>query len=338
MDNILEVRNLSVYLNTYVGEVKAVRDISFYIKKGETLVIVGESGCGKTMTAKSILKLLPRDIANINSMSEIIFKGKNILKMSEKQLENLRGADISMIFQDPMTYLNPTMTVEEQIGESLVIHKKMGKKERKENIIEILRAVKISNPEERMKQYPHELSGGMRQRVIIAIALAAEPQILIADEPTTALDVTTQADIMNLIKELQKKMNMAVILVTHDLGIAAEVGDRIQVMYAGEIVEEGSKEDIFDNPKHPYTWALLQSVPSLDTNLKEKLYSLKGNPPDLLILLKECSFSSRCEYCMNICKKAKPAKIEISDTHSSSCWLQHPMAPKVEMPVRIRRK
>ncbi|MBU5257046.1 ABC transporter ATP-binding protein [Tissierella praeacuta] len=331
MEKILEVKNLSLNLNTYLGEVKAVRDISFDLYTGETLVIVGESGCGKTVTTKAILQLLPNDITTICPKSKIIYNGKDILKISERELRRLRGIHISMVFQDPMTYLNPTMTIGEQIAESLIVHKKMTKKEALKYTIEVLKTVKISNPEKRLYQYPHELSGGMRQRVIIAIALVCRPQILIADEPTTALDVTTQADIIELIKELQEKFNMAVILVTHDLGIASEIGDRIQVMYAGEIIESGTKKEIFDTPRHPYTVALLQSVPSLENTNKGILYSLKGNPPDLLITSKGCSFASRCEYCMEICQKAKPIETRLSDTHIISCWLQHSMAPKIDI-------
>ena len=282
-DVILDVRNLDVYLNTYSGRIHAVRDVSFTLKKGETLVVVGESGCGKSMTARAIMQLLPEKISEVGERSQILFNGTDILKMPEKKKETeLRGKYISMIFQDPTTFLNPTMTVGEQIAESLLLHSKMKKKEAMEQALSLLKMVKITNPEKRIRQYPHELSGGMRQRVMIAMALACEPKILIADEPTTALDVTTQADIMELIRELQEKMGTSVILVTHDLGIAAEVGDRIQVMYAGEIIETGTKSEIFKKAVHPYTWALMKSVPSAQSQTEEKLYSLKGTPPDLI--------------------------------------------------------
>ncbi|WP_077369240.1 ABC transporter ATP-binding protein [Anaerosalibacter sp. Marseille-P3206] len=337
MEEILTVKNLSVSFNTYAGEVKAVRNISFHLNVGETLVVVGESGCGKTVTSKSIVRLLPEDITNINSEAEIIFDNRDILKMNKKELENLRGGDISMIFQDPMTYLNPTMKIGNQIAESLIFHEHMNKKDALDKTVEMLELVKIPNAKKRVTQYPHEFSGGMRQRVMIAIALACNPKILIADEPTTALDVTTQADIMELIGDLQEELNTSVMIITHDLGIAAEVADRIQVMYAGEIIERGTKKEIFENPQHPYTWALLQSVPSLENKNKEKLYSLGGTPPDLLEPPKGCSFSARCEYCMKICEKIKPPVTKISDTQSVSCWLKHSLAPKTEMPESLRR-
>jgi len=337
MEEILSVKNLSVSFNTYAGEVKAVRNISFHLNVGETLVVVGESGCGKTVTSKSIVRLLPEDITNINSEAEIIFDNKDILKMNNKELENLRGRDISMIFQDPMTYLNPTMKIGDQIAESLMIHEHMEKKDALDKTVEMLELVKIPNAKKRINQYPHEFSGGMRQRVMIAIALACNPKILIADEPTTALDVTTQADIMELIGDLQEKLNTSVMIITHDLGIAAEVADRIQVMYAGEIIERGTKKEIFENPQHPYTWALLQSVPSLENKNKEKLYSLGGTPPELLAPPKGCAFAARCEYCMKVCKKIKPPVTKISDNQSVSCWLKHSLAPKTEMPESLRR-
>ena len=330
-DVILDVRNLDVYLNTYSGRIHAVRDVSFTLKKGETLVVVGESGCGKSMTARAIMQLLPEKISEVGERSQILFNGTDILKMPEKKKETeLRGKYISMIFQDPTTFLNPTMTVGEQIAESLLLHSKMKKKEAMEQALSLLKMVKITNPETRIRQYPHELSGGMRQRVMIAMALACEPKILIADEPTTALDVTTQADIMELIRELQEKMGTSVILVTHDLGIAAEVGDRIQVMYAGEIIETGTKSEIFKKAVHPYTWALMKSVPSAQSQTEEKLYSLKGTPPDLIAPPKACAFAPRCEYCMGICRRMHPVMAAESESHSAGCWLMHPDAPKPE--------
>ncbi|CDC49718.1 oligopeptide transport ATP-binding protein OppD [Clostridium sp. CAG:58] len=336
-DVILDVRNLDVYLNTYSGRIHAVRDVSFTLKKGETLVVVGESGCGKSMTARAIMQLLPEKISEVGERSQILFNGTDILKMPEKKKETeLRGKYISMIFQDPTTFLNPTMTVGEQIAESLLLHSKMKKKEAMEQALSLLKMVKITNPEKRIRQYPHELSGGMRQRVMIAMALACEPKILIADEPTTALDVTTQADIMELIRELQEKMGTSVILVTHDLGIAAEVGDRIQVMYAGEIIETGTKSEIFKKAVHPYTWALMKSVPSAQSQTEEKLYSLKGTPPDLIAPPKACAFAPRCEYCMGICRRMHPVMAAESESHSAGCWLMHPDAPKAGRPVRSR--
>lgn len=337
MNKILEVKNLSVSLNTYAGSIKAVRNVSFELYKGETLVVVGESGCGKSMTAKSIMQLLPNDITVIDSKSKILFQGQNLLEKSEKYMQKIRGNQISMIFQDPTTYLNPTMKVGKQIAESLKLHKNMTKSQAKKHTEDILRMIQISNPKQRLKQYTYEFSGGMRQRVVIGIALACEPKILIADEPTTALDVTTQADIMELIKELQGKFNTSVMLVTHDLGIACEIGDRIQVMYAGQIVEKGTSRDIFEAPRHPYTWALLRSVPTIKTTCKEKLYSLRGTPPDLIAPPKGCSFASRCEYCMNICRKTPPPIFKLNNTHSVSCWLLHEKAPNMKTPEDIRR-
>lgn len=335
MKRMLEVRNLSISLNTYAGEIKVVRDIGFHMIKGETLVVVGESGCGKTIMSKSLMQLLPENISKIGEKSQIIFNDRNIVKMRERELEDLRGKDISMIFQDSTTHLNPTMTIGDQIAESLIIHDGIRKKEALKRTIEMLRLVRISNPEKRVKQYPHEFSGGMRQRVMIAIALACNPKILIADEPTTALDVTTQADIMDLIQELQEKLGTSVLLITHDLGIAAEVANRIQIMYAGEIIETGTREEIFRNPQHPYTWALLKSVPDIGTKRKEKLYSLKGTPPDLISSFKGCSFAKRCKYCMRVCKENKPNCTELSDTHLVSCWLQHSLAPSMERTINI---
>ena len=252
------------------------------------------------------------------------------MKMTDKELYKFRGDEISMIFQDPMTSLNPTMTIGKQIMESLIIHRDMNKTEARKEAIRMLEMVKIPSPESRIDNYPHELSGGMRQRVMIAIALACNPKILIADEPTTALDVTIQAQIMDLMRELKEKSNTAIILVTHDLGVVANFADRIQVMYAGQVVERGTAREIFYESKHPYTWALLSSVPKVTNESKEELYALKGTPPDLLLPLHECPFASRCEYCMGICKEKNPMETSLSDTHKVSCWLQHPKAPKVK--------
>lgn len=335
MEKILEVKDLKVSFHTYAGECQAVRGISFHLNKGETLAVVGESGCGKTVTAKSIMKLLPVPPSEIKEGSEIIFKDKNLVNMCEKELRLLRGSEISMIFQDPMTSLNPTAKIGKQIAESLIIHRGMNKKDAFKEAVKMLELVNIPNADKRANQYPHEFSGGMRQRAIIAIALACNPSILIADEPTTALDVTIQAQIMDLINELQEKLDTAVMLVTHDLGVVADVADRIQVMYAGKIVERGTTDEIFYNPKHPYTWALLRSVPKLSTENKEELYALKGTPPDLVNPPIGCPFSARCDYCMDICKEIMPEVTNISDTQEVSCWLQHPLAPKVEIPEEL---
>ena len=329
-ENILEVENLQVSFHTYAGEVKAVRGVSFSLSRGETLAFVGESGCGKSVTAKSIMRLLKPPVAEIKPESKIICDEKDVMKMSGKELYALRGDEISMIFQDPMTSLNPTMKVGKQIMESLMLHRNMKKAEAREEAIRMLNMVNIPSAEKRVDNYPHEMSGGMRQRVMIAMALACNPKILIADEPTTALDVTIQAQIMDLMKELKEKMNTAIILVTHDLGVVANFADRIQVMYAGQILERGTAKEIFYESKHPYTWALLSSVPKKGDASKEELYALKGTPPDLILPLNECPFASRCEYCMEICKEQNPMETSLSDTHKVSCWLMHPKAPKVK--------
>lgn len=330
MEKILEVKDLQVSFNTYAGEVRAVRDVSFHINQGETLCFVGESGCGKTVTAKAIMRLLPKGQAVIKEGSQIVFSGKDVLKMDGKELRNYRGNDVSMIFQDPMTSLNPTMTCGKQIIETLRLHRGLSKEEATKEAIHMLEMVKIPDAERRIKDYPHQMSGGMRQRVMIAIALACQPHLLIADEPTTALDVTIQAQIIDLLRELKEKLGIAIILVTHDLGVVANFADRIQVMYAGQVVERGTAREIFYDSKHPYTWALLSSVPKLAKESKQELYSLHGTPPDLILPLEHCPFAARCEFCMPICKEQMPQETVLTDTHRLSCWLQHPDAPKVK--------
>lgn len=330
MEKILEVKDLQVSFNTYAGEVRAVRDVSFHIDQGETLCFVGESGCGKTVTAKAIMRLLPKGQAVIKEGSQIVFSGKDVLKMDGKELRNYRGNDVSMIFQDPMTSLNPTMTCGKQIIETLRLHRGLSKEEATKEAIHMLEMVKIPDAERRIKDYPHQMSGGMRQRVMIAIALACQPHLLIADEPTTALDVTIQAQIIDLLRELKEKLNTAIILVTHDLGVVANFADRIQVMYAGQVVERGTAREIFYEAKHPYTWALLSSVPKLAKESKQELYTLQGTPPDLILPLEHCPFAARCEFCMPICKEQMPQETVLTDTHRLSCWLQHPDAPKVK--------
>lgn len=330
---ILDVKNLKVSFNTYAGVNQAVRGVSFHLNEGETLAIVGESGCGKTVTSKSIMRILPSPPAVIDEASEIYLGDVELTSLADKDMVAIRGSEISMIFQDPMTSLNPTMKIGEQIAESIMIHQGKPKKEALEEVVQLLEMVGIPNPEARIKQFPHEFSGGMRQRAMIAIALACNPKILIADEPTTALDVTIQAQIMDLIKSLQKKLNTAVILVTHDLGVVAEVADRIQVMYAGQIVETGNSRDIFYKPKHPYTWALLKSVPKLGTKNKSELYSLNGTPPDLLDPPQGCAFAARCEYCMKICRIKAPVFTDIHSEHKAACWLLHSKAPDIDYQV-----
>ena len=330
MEKLLDVNNLQVSFNTYAGEVKAVRGVSFELNEGETLAFVGESGCGKTVTAKAIMRLLQKPFAEIKEGSQVVYRGQDVLKMSKKELQSYRGDEVSMIFQDPMTSLNPTMTVGKQIMESLILHRGLDKKAAREEAINMLKLVKIPDAEKRVDAYPHEMSGGMRQRVMIAIALSCNPALLIADEPTTALDVTIQAQIMELLGELKKELNTAIILVTHDLGVVADFADRIQVMYAGQVIERGTVREIFHHAKHPYTWALLSSVPRLDTENKQELYALQGTPPDLINELNHCPFAERCEYCMGICKEAMPEETLVDGTHKVSCWLQHPDAPKVK--------
>ena len=337
-EKVLEVDNLHVSFQTYAGEVKAVRGVSFELKKGETLAFVGESGCGKTVTAKAVMRLLKPPFAEIKPESKIVCNGKDVMKMTDKELYKFRGDEISMIFQDPMTSLNPTMKIGDQIAESILIHRQISKEEAYKEALEMLQLVKIPNAEKRMKQYPFEFSGGMRQRAMIAIALACKPEILIADEPTTALDVTIQAQIMELIGELQKELDMAMILVTHDLGVVASVADKIQVMYAGKIVERGDVREIFYQSTHPYTRALLDSVPKIHSTNKETLYSLKGTPPDLINPPVGCSFAPRCEYGMNICRKKYPELTKFSDTQECNCWLHDPRADVSNLPENMIRR
>ncbi|UTY31880.1 ABC transporter ATP-binding protein [Treponema putidum] len=326
MKPILQVKDLSVTFKNYGGTIYAVNGISFNLYEDETLVLVGESGCGKSVTAHSILKLLPGKKTRIHEKSQIIFEDKNILEYTEEQMQNIRGNEISMIFQDPMTYLNPTMPIGKQVMESILIHQRISKKEALEQTVKILELAQIPDPEKRLKQYPHEFSGGMRQRVLVSIALASNPKILIADEPTTALDVTIQAEILGLIKKIQKETNTAIMLITHDLGVAAEVADRIQVMYAGKIIERGRAKHIFKNPKHPYTKALLAAVPSIDQLKESKLYAPEGNHPDMLSISAGCAFADRCEKCMKVCLTHKPPEMKVDDEHFTSCWLQHEFA------------
>ncbi len=327
MENVLEVRDLKISFQTFFGEVEAVRGISFNVGKKETVAIVGESGCGKSVTASGIMQLLPMPPAFFKG-GEIIFNGENLLKKSEKEMQGIRGNKISMVFQDPMTSLNPTMKIGKQIVEGLVKHHKMSRDQAENKAIEMLKLVAVPQPEKRINQYPHEFSGGMRQRVMIALAMACNPQLLIADEPTTALDVTVQAQILELMKKLQDQLEMSIILITHDLGIVADMSDRVVVMYAGQIVETGLTDEIFANPKHPYTRKLLASVPRLDMSKDEPLYSIDGTPPDLYIPPKGCSFYDRCTEAMKVCKEHLPELDEHSATHLSRCWLNHPMANK----------
>ncbi len=326
MNKVLQVNDLHVSFDTYAGEVKAVRGVTFDVAEGEVLAIVGESGCGKSVTAQTIMKLNPMPPARIVK-GEIQLIDKDIVKASEKEMMAIRGKDVSMIFQDPMTCLNPTMTVGKQLTEAIRHHQKLTKEDAHKESIRLLNLVKIPNPEQRAKQYPHEFSGGMRQRVMIAMALSCAPKLLIADEPTTALDVTIQAQIMDLLQEIKEKTNTAIILITHDLGVVASMADRVAVMYAGKIVEIGSAEDIFYRSSHPYTKALLKSLPTTDMDRSVRLVSIAGTPPDLLNPPVGCGFASRCKNCMRICHAELPPQFEIGQEHLSSCWLHHEDCP-----------
>ena len=331
MSKLLEVKNLKTSFKTHIGDVQAVRGVSLYLNKGEALGIVGESGCGKSVTMMSIMRLLA-DNAIIES-DEIIFNGEDITNPTESDMQEIRGNEMAMIFQDPMTSLNPLFTVGDQLTEHLIKHKKISKKEANELAVKMLDMVGIPSPESRLKQYPHEFSGGMRQRVMIAMSLICEPNLIIADEPTTALDVTIQAQILDLMKDLKDKINTSIILITHDLGVVADLCTRINVMYGGIIVEEGSDEDIFYNGRHPYTWGLLNSVPNPKSEVKEKLTPIEGQPPDLLKPPVGCPFAARCKYAMKVCIEKQPPLFEISEGHRAACWLCHENAPKVESPI-----
>ncbi|PWM47037.1 MAG: peptide ABC transporter ATP-binding protein [Clostridiales bacterium] len=318
-EKILEVNNLQTSFFTDAGEVKAVNGVSFNLEKGQTLGIVGESGSGKSVTAYSILQILDNPGKIVGG--EVLFEGQNIVGCSKKQIRSIRGNKISMIFQDPMTSLNPVYTIGNQLSEAIILHTGRNKKQAKERTIEMLKLVGVNDPGKRVKQYPHELSGGMRQRVMIAMALACEPDILIADEPTTALDVTIQAQILRLMQDLQKKLGMAIIMITHDLGVIAQICDKIIVLYGGKVCERGTADDIFYSPKHEYTKGLLRSIPSID-NTKKRLVPIGGTPIDLLHMPKGCPFSSRCDKAMKICLESIPDEIDFGGEHSACCWAE----------------
>ncbi len=335
MEKLLEVKNLCVNFRTYGGEVNAVRGVTFDLHKGETLAIVGESGSGKSVACKTIMRILSSN--GYIKDGEILFAGKDLTKISEKDMEKVRGKDIAMIFQDPMTSLNPTMTIGKQIMEPIIKHQGFSKEDAKKRAIELIELVGISDAEKRFKQYPHQFSGGMRQRIVIAISLACNPKVLIADEPTTALDVTIQAQILELIKDLQEKTGVAVIFITHDLGVVANMADRVAVMYAGKIIEYGTSNDIFYDPRHPYTWGLLGSMPTLDIGDND-LYSIPGTPPDLMDPPKGDAFALRSAYAMKLDHLAEPPMFKVSDSHYAATWLLHPLAPKIEIPINIGEK
>lgn len=336
-ERILEVKDLAISFKTYGGEVQAIRGVNFHLNKGETLAIVGESGSGKSVTSQAIMRLIPMPPGYFKR-GEILFDGQDIVKKTEKQMQTIRGKDISMIFQDPMTSLNPTMKVGKQITEVLFKHEQISKEAAEKRAIELLELVGIPMPEKRIKQYPHEFSGGMRQRVVIAMALAADPKLLIADEPTTALDVTIQAQILELMKEIQKNSQTSIIFITHDLGVVANIADRVAVMYAGQIVEYGTVNDIFYNPKHPYTWGLLGSMPDLDNDTDELLRTIPGSPPDLTNPPKGDAFAARNEYAMAIDYEQEPPMFQVSETHFAKTWLLHPDAPKIPLPDAVAKR
>lgn len=319
MEHLLQVDNLVTQFRTAKGKLKAVRNISFSVDKGETLCIVGESGCGKSITSLSLMGLLP-DNGEISSGS-ILLNDEELVGKSDEELRKYRGNKMSMIFQEPMTALNPVFTIGYQLQEPLLIHRNMSKKEATIKSIDLLTEVGIPNPKEKLKQYSHELSGGMRQRVMIAMALACKPSLLIADEPTTALDVTIQAQILDLIDEMKEQMGMAVVFVTHDMGVVAEIADRVMVMYAGEVVEVGDAESLFNDPQHPYTKGLLAAVPNVD-DAEHELNIISGSMPNLDDQIEGCRFHPRCPLAMDICREKTPPSFKLSETRVAKCWLQ----------------
>ncbi|UTR09000.1 ABC transporter ATP-binding protein [Evansella sp. LMS18] len=320
-EKLLEVKDLAVSFSAQGGEVQAVRGVSFHVSKGETIAVVGESGCGKSVTAQSIMRLIPEPPGKIKGGS-IYFNGRDLAALSEKEMQKIRGKEIGMIFQDPMTSLNPTLTVGDQITEGLLTHQDISKADAEKEAVDLLRLVGFADPEDRLKLYPHQFSGGMRQRIVIAMALVCKPSLIIADEPTTALDVTIQAQIMELFKEIQEKTGVAIILITHDLGVVAQAADRINVMYAGEIIESGTVKEIFYDTQHPYTQGLLASVPRLDGDRSKPLVPIYGSPPDLYSPPAGCAFAQRCEYAMEVCSKYAPPVTYLSGQHQTMCWLQ----------------
>lgn len=333
---ILELNDLHTSFFTENGEVQAVNGISFTLEPGKTLGIVGESGSGKSVTAYSIMQILA-ETGKITS-GEVKFHGEDITKWNSRQMQKFRGEKCSIIFQDPMTSLNPVFTVGSQLVEAILLHTDKDKKQARERAIEILTLVGVNEPESRLKQYPHELSGGMKQRVMIAIALVGSPSIVIADEPTTSLDVTIEAQILDLLKNLQKTLGTSIILITHDLGVIAKLCDRVLVMYGGKIVERGTVDEIFYETAHPYTKGLMQSIARLDTAKGEKLKPIEGTPPDLFSPPVGCPFAARCEYCMDVCIDTPPETYTLSEEHRTCCWLQHEFAPDTDIKKTVIKK
>ncbi len=322
---LLKVKNIFVTINTKFGKVPVIKDVSFHLNEGEVLAILGESGCGKTVLCKSIIGILPKN-AKIEK-GEILLDDKNLINCEEKSMQKIRGKDISMIFQDPMTSLNPSLSVGKQIMEAVLKNKKVNKKDAKNITLDLMKQVGFENPSERFNQYPHEFSGGMRQRSVIACALALGPRILIADEPTTALDATLQLQILDLLLEIKKNTGISILFITHDLGVVSKIADRVAVMYAGKIIETGTLKEIFSDSRHPYTWGLLDSLPSLHT---DKLYSIPGNPPAIWQTHKGDAFAVRNPYALKIDYEKEPPMFKISDTHYAATWLLHENAPFIQ--------
>lgn len=316
---LVEFKGLRTYFSTGYGEVKAVDNVSFKIKEGETVCIVGESGSGKSVTAMSLMRLIATPPGKIVA-GEILFKGRDVLKLSEKEMRGIRGREMSMIFQEPMTSLNPVIKVGNQIIEAIILHKNVSKSQARSEAIDTLKLIGIARSEEIMKSYPHELSGGMRQRIMIAMAMCCRPKLLIADEPTTALDVTIQAQILDLMRDVKKDLNTSILMITHDLGVVAEMADYVVVMYGGKVIEEGTAMEIFKNPLHPYTKGLLASKPVLNAE-SDRLYSIPGQVPEIINMKENCYFNPRCEHCMDICINKEPKLIKINDNHKVACWL-----------------
>ena len=336
MENILSIKNLDITFRTNAGDIHAIRGVNFDLPRGKTIALVGESGSGKSVTMKAVTGLL--DSNSVINSGNIFYNGVDLLTLPKKDLrQKFNGRHIAMVFQDPMTSLDPTMQIGDQIMEGMFLHKKISKSDARARAVELLNLVGIIDAEKRMKNYPHQLSGGMRQRVVIAIALSCEPKVLICDEPTTALDVTIQARILNLIRDIQAQMGLSVIYITHDLGVVAKVADFVNVMYAGKIIEVGTVDEIFYDPRHPYTWGLLSAMPDLETD-DDRLYSIPGSPPNLLHEPQGDAFAARNKFAMKIDEKAEPPMFKITETHYAATWLLHPDAPKVKMPAELQRR
>ena len=325
MSHLLEVKDLKVSFDTYAGEVKAVRGVSFHLDGGETLAIVGESGCGKSVTVQTVMRLNPEPPARIVGGS-VLYRGEELTAKSDKEMRAYRGKEFSMIFQVAMTSLNPVVRVGRQMVEAIRVHEKIPAEAARQRAIEMLGKVGLPNPEAVFRRYPHTMSGGQRQRVMIAMALCCHPSILLADEPTTALDVTTQAQILELMQDIQKETGCGIILITHNLGVVARMAERVAVMYAGRIVESGRLSDVFYRPKHPYTWGLLGSMPDMQERAGSRLTAIPGSPPDLFAPPKGCGFAARCPYCMELCLENDPPAFPVGEGHDARCWLLHPAA------------